>query len=102
MIYSVYDYDRKVYDYFDGPGPSGTHAGRPPIRKHKALGATPEQASWIVPMSARKVGSGPLPRGRIATMPGGAAMGDVLESTPAKLGALGVLGYVAYKLFGGK
>ncbi len=71
MIYSVYNYDTHAYDYYEGSGAGGTHVGSPKLRKPKSeLGASPEQAAWVLPPGARKVGAGPLPRGSIASLSG--------------------------------
>lgn len=66
MIYSVFRADRKVYDYYedsrtDARAPVATH-----VRKVSPLGATAEAASWRLPLGARKIGSGPTPRGMVA------------------------------------
>lgn len=98
MIYSVYDYTRRAYDYYEGDGPSGTHAGAPPIRSHAQLGATPDQASWVVPPGAKKIGSGELPRGRVAVR-AGAALGDALDVPLPKLVTVGVLAYLAWRFW---
>jgi hypothetical protein len=80
VIYSVYSYDRREYDYYDAPGPGGTHASAPPKAPARhATGATPEGATWHLPFGAKKVGKGALPKGRIAT-------------TGVHLGGLGDLG----------
>lgn len=93
MIYSVYDYDRHAYDYYEGDGPRGTHAGAPPISSSRnELGATVDQAAWKVPPGAKKVGSGELPRGRIAAMGG---LGDLMIGGQS-LGRVAVFGALAY------
>jgi hypothetical protein len=77
MRYSVYDYTRRVYDYYDAPGPGGTHAGSPTVmpslgsfaRQWKdSDGVPPSNASWKLPLGAKKIGSGERPVGRIASM----------------------------------
>ncbi len=88
--YSVYDFNRKTYDYYTGPGPGGTHAGSPHMWSSNALGSTPEQASWKLPAGAVKVGSGPMPKGRIATS--GVDLGSAVP-----LLAVAVLAYVAWR-----
>lgn len=72
MIYSVWNTATRAYDYFEAPtSSSATHAGAPPKSLvASSLGATPEQAAWSLPVSAKKVGSGELPRGRIASRGG--------------------------------
>lgn len=93
MMYSVYDYTARRYDYYDAPGPGGTHAGAPPITKTLGgLGSTPDQASWKLPPGARKVGSGDLPQGRIASLAGADLLSD-----PLRLGVCAVIAYVAWR-----
>lgn len=96
-VFSVYNYDTRSYDYFEGRGPGGTHAGSPPVSSGRsALGATPEQAAWRVPPGAVKIGSGPLPRGRIATRGGGIALSGMGEGARWGVLALGLL--VAWRI----
>lgn len=98
MRYSVYDYTRRQYDYYEAPGPGGTHAGPPPlVRSLGGLGATPEQASWKVPSGAHKIGSGPTPQGRIARLGGGLGLGDDLLGDPLRLGVAAVIAYVLWR-----
>ncbi len=67
MIYSVWSPTRRSYDYYETPEPTPTHTpARGTIPSSSKLGATPEQAAWRLPMGARRVGSGPTARGRIA------------------------------------
>lgn len=94
MKYSVYDYTRRVYDYYDAPGPGGTHAGSPPLTpKIGGLGESPDQAAWKLPVGARKVGSGEMPQGRIASMNGADSVSD-----PANMVAYAVIAYVAWRI----
>lgn len=81
MRYSVYNYDRRNYDYYDGPGPSGTHASAPP--KPIAMGdaVSPEVGTWRLPMGCKKVGSGDLPVGRIASTGAVSSLGDITHQT---------------------
>lgn len=93
MIFSVYNIDTKRYDYLEGRGPSGTHAGPPPITLGRSpLGATPEQAAWRVPAGTVKVGEGELPKGRVAGR-GGFAIGG-----GARLGLMIGAAYVAWRI----
>ncbi len=96
MRYSVYNVDSKLYDYFEGPGPSGTHAKAPPVRTGSKLGPAPEQAAWPLPMSAKRVGSGPLAQGRIATTTPGLGLGDFGPS--GGIVGLGIAAYVAWRI----
>lgn len=95
MIYSVYNIETKLYDYFEGAGPTGTHAGTPPIVNSHDLGATVESAGWRLPMGARRVGNGPLPRGRVASGGGGGALGEFTAS-PVGLAIVGLVAYLAW------
>jgi len=66
-LYSVYSYDRRQYDYYEAPSIGGTHAGAPPKAPARhATGATPEGGTWRLPFGAKKVGTGDMPKGRIA------------------------------------
>lgn len=98
MVFSVYNYATRQYDYYRGGKPTGTHAGSPPISwgRH-ALGATPEQASWRVPAGAVKIGSGELPQGRIATQRA-MGLGDVELGGTSTWLLLGALGFLAWKV----
>lgn len=95
MIYSVFSYDRREYDYFEAPGPGGIHAGAPPRPLITGVSSTPEGATWKLPVGAKKVGSGPLPRGSIASSGSPLALGDISESMSIPI-ALGVL-YLAVR-----
>lgn len=94
MRYSVYDYNRHAFDYYEAPGAGGTHAGSPPTpRAMGEIGAPPERASWKLPAGARKVGSGFLPQGRIASLDGADATWD-----PTTLVAYAAIAYVAWRI----
>lgn len=74
-MYSVWNYAKGAYDYYQGPPSGTTHAGTPPRARGKTqVGSTPEQAAWPLPVGAKKVGSGVNPQGRIASL------GDVSSS----------------------
>jgi hypothetical protein len=99
MRYSVYDYTRRAYDYYDAPGPGGTHAGSPalaptPPRGDGAAGSAPDRAAWKLPSGARKVGTGESPQGRIASL-----SGADLTSDPIRIVALAALAYLAWRIF---
>jgi hypothetical protein len=93
MRYSVYDYTRHAYDYYDAPGPGGTHAGSPPlVRAMGGLGASPESAVWKLPLGARQVGTGEFPQGMIASLSGADGATD-----PVHMVAYAVLAYLAWR-----
>lgn len=83
MIYSVYDYQKRAFDYYEGVGRAPASGW---MRK-KAPGAAPipESLCAQLPPGAVPVGSGPAPRGIIATH--GAHLAGVsgaLERTPGE------------------
>ena len=93
MKYSVYDYTRRAYDYYEAPGPPGTHAGSPPVvRAMGGLGTSPESAVWRLPVGARKVGTGEFPQGKIASLSGADGLSD-----PVHLVAYAVIAYFAWR-----
>lgn len=95
MRYSVYDYTRHAYDYYEASGPGGTHAGSPPVpRAVGDIGAPADRASWKLPLGAKKVGSGFLPQGRIASLDGADSTWSVTELLP-----YAVLAYVGWRIF---
>lgn len=91
-VYSVYNYGSKSYDYYDDGQPAPTHAGPPPIAPMGGIGETPESAAWRLPLGARKVGSGDLPRGKIASLGGTDTAGDL-----GKLAVIAGVGYLIWK-----
>lgn len=93
MRYSVYDYTRRAYDYYEAPGPGGTHASSPPaVRTMGGLGKAPESASWKLPVGAHKVGSGEMPKGRIASLSGADSLFE-----PGTLIVAAVAAYLAWR-----
>lgn len=94
MIYSVYNYGTKSYDYYDDGRPSPTHAGAPPVSATlgDTIGVAPEAAAWRLPIGVTKIGSGSMPRGRVATAGG---MGDV---DAGRLGMIAIGAYLAWRL----
>lgn len=100
MQYSVWNQGAKRYDYYVVPGTIGEpKANVPPPKhlKHKALGVAPEEASWPLPPSARKIGAGKLPIGRIAHSRGGVALGAVPEGSTMKIALLGIAAFLLWK-----
>jgi hypothetical protein len=97
VIYSVYRHTQRVFDYYEAPGPSGTHATAPPAPLASGkLGAPPEAATWRLPIGARKIGSGPYARGRIASM-GGVALGEIATGDLAVVGIAVGVGYLLWR-----
>lgn len=99
MIYSVYDYDTKLYRYFEAARSGGTHADAPPrpLAGGSPKGVAPESATWRLPFGARPVGTGPFPRGSVASTASPLSGFDDL-STPFRVGAVLGLAYLAWKV----
>jgi hypothetical protein len=74
MRYSVYDYRKGTYDYYDGMGDAPA-TGR--FRSPVGAPITPESIAARVPPGATRAGSGDVPLGTIATTD---AMVGALES----------------------
>lgn len=98
MNYSVWNNGTRKYDYFTAPGTPEIHAGAPPRVRGSDLGATPEQAAWPLPLGARRVGSGELPRGRIASL--GDSGGGLFDIDLKKSVIYGIAGYLLWRAFG--
>lgn len=94
MIYSVYNYNRRSYDYYEGPGPSGTHAEAPSRPLLAGPSSSPEKATWSLPIGAKKIGMGDMPKGRIASAPSLAGFGDYSLSSKAVALTVGVIAAV--------
>ncbi len=90
-VYSVYNYGRKSYDYYDDGKATPTHASSPKMFSLGGIGEAPDAAAWRLPLGAKKIGSGEMPRGRIASM-GAFSSGDGV-----KLAGLGLAAYLAWR-----
>lgn len=95
MQYSVYDPGRRVYDYYE----DGRTDANYPVPRHLngrgADGVASGAAGWPLPTGARKVGTGSVARGMIASLGGDDGAG------PNWLTALGlaIAGYALWKLW---
>ena len=67
MIYSVWDYDKKKYDYYDGASlpPPAVGSFRKPSASPGKIGFSPEDLAAEVPSGARYLGEGDDPQGVI-------------------------------------
>ncbi len=92
MRYSVWNNANRAYDYYEAQGEAGIHAGAPPRAASSSLGATPDQAAWPLPEGARRVGTGELPQGRIASLDGGNFRLDIPQAL-----FWGAAGYLLYR-----
>lgn len=78
MRYSVWNQSARLYDYFEDSVPERTANAPPPKHLSSAtLGLSPHEASWPLPLSARRTGSGAYPIGRICRGSAPAGLGDV-------------------------
>lgn len=93
--YSIYNYGTRKYDYYRGHGDGATHAAPSRIRGQSDIGAIPEQAAVILPAGAVKIGSGDLPRGRIATRD---AMGEYGVGDVPRYAIYALVAYLAWKV----
>jgi len=93
--YSVWNNGTRSYDYYVAPGTPDIHAGAPPRVHGSALGATPEQAAWRLPARSRKVGTGELPQGRIASL--GDAQGGIFDIDVKQSVIYAAIGYFIWK-----
>ncbi len=96
MIYSVYHHGHRKYDYYQDGRTDGTHAGAPGVLASGKIGVVPEAGAWRLPLTATKIGSGEMPRGRIASRGGVPLLGVSLSDPTTLVIAIGV-GYLAYK-----
>ena len=77
MVYSVYDYLARQYDYYQGPAATPSSGW---FRKPTGDQNIPERLAARLPPSAKKVGSGQQARGLIATREPG--MGAIQGAGP--------------------
>lgn len=76
-VFSVYDYDRKQFDYYQtdsdvthqslGSVKFGTMRQPRPVAGKKPFGNVSEAIAYKLPMGAKKIGSGDIPKGVIAS-----------------------------------
>lgn len=92
MIYSVFNWDSRQYHYFDGPGEQLGQRPSPRTTANDGRGHQLEDLLPVVPAGSRPVGTGVNARGRVATMEGLSAAGDVpsYEAPASQWGFSGV------------
>ena len=67
MLYSVMNRRTRAYDYFESGEQEPWHSPPPPRTSGTSpLGAVPEEAAWVLPASAKYMGSGQNAKGRVA------------------------------------
>ena len=70
MLYSVWNWDSKNYDYYQTSGPEVHAPASRSIHSASQLGATPDEAAVDLPDDAAKIGNGEEPKGQIASKEG--------------------------------
>lgn len=103
VVYSVYDYNKRAYDYYEGMGNVPASGW---MRRATSRLRAPESLCEKLPADAMPIGSGKTPRGIIATTDralaglsggsitgGGAGIGALVERKPAAVA--GVVGLAA-------
>ena len=97
MIYSVWNQGARQWDYYeDNSQQSTANTPKPSHIPNARIGATPDEAAWPLPSSARRTGSGNEPRGRVAARKGAlSGVGNILdEKLVVTAGVLGLLWWV--------
>lgn len=106
MRYSVYRPETGVYDYYETPKQTALNpdpqflSGRLGMGS-SALGLPSTDAGWKLPANARRVGSGKIAQGMIATRNGGFDLGDI-DIPGGRLGLMVIATGVWWWLIGRK
>jgi hypothetical protein len=102
VIYSVYDYDKAKYRYFEGIGGTPATGFFRKARMSPIQGAhVPESFAVQLPAGARPIGEGPMPKGYVAEDPSGLAAAPVPgEGSAGATGATGATGGVRWHVVG--
>ena len=99
-LYSVWDPRTLAWDYYQAAGQmrAGVFADEPKLPAGHRIGLTPEEAARPLPVGSVRVGSGPTPKGMIATRNRSALGFFGLEGdTLVRVAVVGALGYLAYR-----
>lgn len=97
-LYSVWDYHRGTYDYYEGPATKIPATGRyrkPTLRM--LAGSPPEAIAAALPAGAKKVGSGEAAKGIVATSKAIGSISLPSANTMMKLAAGAAAGVVVYR-----
>lgn len=98
MVYSVWRPELGRYDYYETPPSVGdTQTPIPHIFKRREIGVTPEEASWKLPASAKRTGSGMAAKGVVATIGMNLPLGDFSGGTVLQLAGVGFFLYWFFK-----
>lgn len=99
MIYSVWNQAAKAYDYYETPETADTaNAPKPQHIPTGTIGATVDQIGWPLPSGAKKIGTGELPEGRIASTTSSVAAG--YASKVFRYAVIGGIGYALWRWAG--
>jgi hypothetical protein len=94
-LYSVWNPGVHAYDYYQGMGAAlrdGVFAEPATRRQGSAIGLTPDEAADRLPSGAKKVGSGDVAKGTIASL------GAAPENSTTALLLLGVAALILWKV----
>jgi len=100
MRYSVWNQGARQYDYYETPEVQlGANTPSPKHIRSQDLGVPVDRAGWPLPGSARKVGSGAMAQGRIASRRGvGLPLGAIrMDSNMIGMVGLGVAAFLLWK-----
>lgn len=94
MIYSVWDWDKKTFDYYQSNEPDTFEPKKRPL-SDSGVGVSPEQAAIKLPENAVYTGSGTKAKGMIAVD------GVDFDTINKPMLAAGILlvGFAVYRLF---
>jgi hypothetical protein len=95
MIYSVWREELGTYDYYETPATlRDVETPAPRHLRGGKLGVSADNARWPLPAGAVKIGSGGIPKGAIARLPGQGTVGALsgFEVPGGRLGMLALLG----------
>lgn len=99
MRYSVWNQGARQYDYYETPEVQlGANTPSPKHIRAQDLGVPIDHASWPLPISAKKIGSGAMPQGRIASRKSGRPLGMIsMDSNMIGMVGLGLAAFLLWK-----
>jgi hypothetical protein len=100
MIYSVWNQGARRFDYYQDA--QRNHRANTPSPKHlratHEIGIPVDRAGWPLPAGAKKIGSGPLPRGRVASRAALGGLGAIDVTSPGTIAILlGIAALIYWK-----
>ena len=98
MRYSIWNQGAGAFDYYEDDRVQDVlNVEKPSHLVSRTLGSTVDQAGWPLPATARHVGRGEVPVGRVAVRPGAAALAGFPDFSLLQMTLLGVAGIVAWR-----